>query len=214
MSEPSSKLMEKVQSKLKDLERKGKRFWTPEEGKNKIRILPSWKGADQEFYREVPTHYDVGPNHRTLMCPRAVEKKCPICDKADRLANSDSARKQARADDLWPSVRIMFNILDRKDPDGTPLVWSASTGTLEELLRFFADADYGDFTHPKEGFDVILVRKGKGQGTRYKVSLARTPSSIGCKGWKEKLHNLDKLFKPLGVAEIKAIMLGEESDYD
>ena len=203
---------DKIQERLKKLEAGKGKLWKPKKGKNRIRILPSWKGPDEEFYKEAPTHWNIGPEqNRSVICPKITGGKCPVCSKANKLSQSDSAKEQSASEKLLPKTRVIFNILDLDSKEKNILQWSCSENQLQELLGFYIDPDYGDFTHPKKGFDVIITRKGEGLNTRYKLLLARNPSKI--KGWKKMkkdLPNLDNKYKPYDAEKIKSIMRGED----
>lgn len=207
---PAMTLQEKVQKKLKELERRKQQYWRPDQGVSTIRILPSWKGDNEEFYFETAVHYGVGPNQRSIPCNRVLKKRCPICDRADRMLERDPDN-QAVADDLRPTERVNMNIIVRGEEDIGVQVWSATPRLLQELLGYFSDADYGDFTDPQDGFDVQLRRKGEGKmNTRYVLRLVRHPSPVGVRNWRGGLKNLERLSKPLSPSAIVAIMKGED----
>ena len=162
---PGMSLRDKVNVKLRELERRGKMVLKPAQGVNTIRVLPSWRGDNEEFYFETAIHYDVGPNSRTVNCNRTYNKRCPICDRADRLLER-SPDNQVTADELRPNDRINMNIIVRGEEEAGVQIWSTTPRMLQDLLGYFADADYGDFTDPQDGFDIRLRRKGEGMRTR------------------------------------------------
>ena len=205
----SMSLQEKVQRKLRELERRGQSIWKPSQGVSTLRVLPSWRGDNEEFYFETAVHYGVGPNQRSVNCNRTYGKRCPICERADKLLERDP-ENQAAADELRPSDRVNMNVIVRGEEEAGVQVWSTTPRLLQELLGYFSDADYGDFTDPKDGFDVQLRRKGEGLRTRYDLRLVRHPSPIGVKNWRGKLKNLDTMFKLLTPSQIIAIMRGED----
>lgn len=207
---------EKIQARLRKMELGRGKLWKPKKGQNRIRILPSWRGPEEEFYKEAPTHWNVGPeSNRSVICPKVVGQKCPICELADKYAKSDNSKKQAIAEKLQPRTRVIFNILDLDAKDGQVHQWSCSEAQLQELLSYYIDPDYGDFTNWKSGFDVIIIRKGEGLNTRYKVRLSRNPSKV--KDWKKlrkALPNLDQKYKPYDTQKILSIMSGEDNKED
>lgn len=203
---------DKIQARLRKMELGRGKLWKPKKGQNRIRILPSWRGPNEEFYKETPTHWGVGPEgKRSIICPKVINQPCPVCKRAEKFAESDSAKKQAIAEKLQAKNRVIFNILDLDSKDGNIYQWSCSESQLQELLGYYIDPDYGDFTNPKTGFDVIIIRKGEGLNTRYKTRLSRNPTKV--KEWKKlkkDIPNLDVKFKPYDTEKIIAIMNGDD----
>ena len=59
-------------------------------------------------------HFDVGPNKRAVLCPRTVNKPCPICDEERKLKGNPNISK----DELklyWPKKRMMMFVVDVND---------------------------------------------------------------------------------------------------
>jgi hypothetical protein len=208
-------MLEKIQDRLRKLEQGRGELWKAEKGKNRIRVMPSWRGKNEEFYRLVPQHWGVGPNARMVRCGIIDGKgKCRVCKRVTKLAQSDSAKKQKRAEDMQAKVNAMLNIYDYGQPDRGVQVWSCSTFQLKELLGHYTDADYGDFTDPKTGFDVIVTKTGQKKGTRYAVRLSRNPTRF--KKWKKlknQLVDIDKRFKPTPPDRVLAILEGRDESY-
>src|SRR3990167_3441657 len=191
-----SSALEKMQAAYKKNQSGNKDYYSLKQGWNRFRVCPSWLGKDELFYKEIPTHYNLGPERRLATC--CVER-CPACLKAAKLAESSNPKKQKRAENIMVKTRIGMNVVpyDKKGKlRKKPKMWTTTPNNLNELLQYVMDADYGDFTDVKKGFDVMVHKKGKKKATRYKVRLARKPSKF--KTWKKikkHLYNLDKRFK-------------------
>jgi hypothetical protein len=205
-------LLEKMQAKLAQLEQGKKLFWKAKQGENRIRILPSWEGPDGLFYKEVPTHYGVGPNRdKVVIC---AGEGCPVCALVAKLSVSEKPKKQQRAERMTAQNRIIMNIVDLVAPDKA-LMWSTGESNLHELLTYAMDSDFQNFTDPKVGFNVVVRRKGEMLQTRWKVRLEPKPSKLDTwKTVKSQVLNLDERFKPLPTKKIKAIMRGEDNGFD
>ena len=69
--------LQKMQAKMRQMQQGKKQYWTPPEGKNLIRVLPPWeKTEDALFYKEVPTHYKVGPDRdRVVQCSWKLDNR-------------------------------------------------------------------------------------------------------------------------------------------
>lgn len=201
--------LEKIQKKLRQLESGGKLFWKAEKGENEIRVCPR-KGKNKTFYIEVQQHYVQTPEGpRVLVCRE--DQKCRPCKKAERLAESNSTKKQKRAVRMMPKTAAAMVIYDLKNKPEKPQIWSTTENNLHELLGFYADSDIGDFTDPKRGYNIKVRRKGEKLKTRYKIRIDQKPSKF--KRWKKiKRHvpDLEKFFQPLSPKKQQKIMDGED----
>ena len=210
MAERTMSLLEKMQARLRQLESQQNKKIVIKEGVNRMRVLPSWRGPDEEFFLEVLTHYDVTPEVKYLICLQTVGEDCPVCKRVARWSLGDS-HQQARAERVGAKSQFMMNvvpIIEGVEPEVK--IYAATRGVVYELLGFFTDAEYGNFTDPREGFDVLVTRKGKDMQTRYTVRLARNPSRLRMKDWQEKLIDLDREYRPKSRKEVLT-MLGAKS---
>lgn len=202
----SESLMQKMQARLAKLESQQNRYIKIKEGLTRLRILPSWRGADDEFFLEVLQHYDVTPDVKALICPMTVGESCPIDRRVAKWSTGDS-QQQARAERVAARSQFMMNaIVIAQDLEPEVKLYQAPRGVLTELLSYYTDPEYGDFTDPREGFDVIIRREGVKLNTKYTVRLARKPSRVPLKDWKDHLINLDKRFQPKPREEILRLL--------
>jgi len=206
-------LLDKVRRKLQELDERGRKFWRPQVGKNRVRILPAANPNDL-FFVEVAQHYQIGPDKRTVTCPRSFELTCPLCDRAERLRTSGDAEKVLRAGKLVPTQRALMNIIDRASPDKGVQVWAAPLSVLRDLLAYIADPEYGNIVDPNKGFDVMIERTGQDLGTRYQVRVARHPSPVGMPDWREHLNDLRSVLPLFSTDKIEAIYKGIDTGED
>lgn len=203
---PSESLMQKMQAKLRQLESQQNKKVVMKEGINRLRILPSWRGPDEDFFLEVLTHYDVTPDVRYLICPMTVGEECPVDRRVARWSQGDS-QQQARAERVAAKSQYLMNVIPIIEGVAPEVkLYAAPRTVLFELLSFFTDSEYGDFTDPKEGFDVLINRKGKDLNTRYTVRLARQPSRVRLKDWKSHLIDIDREYRPRSSEEIRRLL--------
>lgn len=142
-------------------------FWKPKEGRNQIRVLPPSKGLKAPYYK-VFLHYGLG--RVPLTCPG--RKTCPICQKVKESG-------KGRNHPLFGTRRIFFNVLDREDEDAGIQVFSSGNTFFKTFLAHLSDPDWGDVTHPIEGFDVVIERTGEGLNTEYpSIRFRRNPSPL------------------------------------
>lgn len=207
--------LKKIQKKLRDLERKARKFWKPKEGKNVIRILPPWSDAET-FYKEVPYHWNVTSDKKGFTCRSVIGKKCYICEVIQELSESSSPADQKRAQDLMATTRMLYNIVDMDNQSAGIQLYASGEKILQELLSHYVDTEWGNFTHYRKGYDVIIHREGTGLSTKYTLRLKRNPSPIADKRWLKELVDLDTVFPIPTYKEQKAAYLGdlEEEEED
>ena len=156
------------------------RLYTLKKGENAIRILPpTWEGATH-YGMDVHTHFGVGPDKATVLCPyRMVNERCPICEArslAEKRGDDDLSKE------LRSSRRVLVWLIDRKDEDKGPVIWGMPWTLDAAITKVSKDRTTGKFYHidsPEEGFDVYFDRDGEGIGTKYTgVVLARRATSV------------------------------------
>jgi hypothetical protein len=99
------------------------KFWKPQEGVNRIRILPPWTDEGDfagTFWREVWQHWNVSEESGPILCPKktagADETDCPICDFVEQLrAQKSNVEAQELAKDLRAKVAYLMSIIDLAD---------------------------------------------------------------------------------------------------
>jgi hypothetical protein len=199
--------MDKVKEKMNTL-RTGM-YWTPNEGKNNIRILPPWNSEGLYFFTAA-LHYGFVNEDKKRAYPCLTymgEPKCPICDLHQKLSKSTDPADRKVAKRLQRKVKNYSNIIDRKGDPNQVLIWGYSMKQLRTIQGYMEDSDWGNITDPKQGHDVIVERKGTGLQTKYEVRLKPVPSPINSPGWSKKLHLLDQeVIEPITYGELAAIL--------
>lgn len=155
------------------------RVFSPKEDNNYVRIMPpTWEDA-QHYGIDVYVHYGIGSDNSSILCPNKMSgKPCPICEERDR-ANAEGDEEYAKK--LKPIKRVLVYVVDRdKESDGVkmwPMAWTIDKtimiqATNERTREILAIDD------PEDGYDVEIKREGKGQSTKYTVSVSRNSSEI------------------------------------
>lgn len=170
-----TKMKEKLSKRQHEKDSQGRSFWKPEDGRNRIRILPP-KGDDGEFSKEVSRHFNVAKF--PMNCRKDLDKKCPICDAvASLFATKDPGdmelAKKIRAKKQW-----VMNIVDVKNSDKKPLVFWSGPMIYDQILSYFADDEWGDISDPKKGYDLIIEKTGEGLDTDYKLRTAKDSTEL------------------------------------
>lgn len=210
--QPRESLMERMRREKQKIDSGRGKYWKPPLGDSYIRILPSWQGEDGDFRLNTPTHYRVGPNSRTVPCLKQFNENCPMCQRADKLAGSSNASDQKKAFEMMPKVRVLMNVLPDNDPNGEIKIWSVSPTMFSDLLGYYTNTGWGDFTDPKTGYCITVNSRKDGAIIKYSFTPDRDSTRIGKKGWRESLHDLDRELQKnrKSRAEAIAIMRGEE----
>lgn len=184
--------LDKVRRKLKEVKRRkakrGIKWWKPEEGWNRIRILPPKKG--DEFAKEYYVHRNL--RKYPVPCPGDIGKKCLACElsqagfKSRKPEDIEIAKRYSR----YP--QYLYSIVDMGGDKNKALVFRSGPQIYKHLLKYFANDDYGDMTDVNKGFDIKIYREGEDLQTTYTVQPAREPS---------KLKNAKSILKGAPVLE-------------
>lgn len=190
-----------------------------EPGKNVVRIMPPAAGRTSPF-QIVYQHYIELPDGKkwSFTCPRLMAKKrCPACQMSDQLRKTGNPADAEQARSLQAKRRVFANAIDRKDEDAGPKVLAFGKTIHEALVKLRRDEDVGgDYTHPTDGFDVVIDREGTGQfDTKYSVNMARksrplTEDPDEMEAWRVGMHDLNRFALVPTEEEIMARLRGED----
>jgi len=190
-------------------------FWRPEVGKNVIRILPHWTGdMSKVFYKKARIHFGVGPDKSRVICRKTDDERaeCPICDYVAELSKSGRREDVFLARELQAKTRYVVNMVDVNDRESGVQVWEMGPGLFHDILVFWTDDEdeYGDLDDLETGRHLTIRRTGEGRtDTRYQVIPAPNSSKVSSNVLKAAV-NLDELYAPPSVDEVKAILAGED----
>ncbi len=181
-------------------------------GRNVVRFIPALPGT--KAFLMVHEHQINLPNgdYVSFACPRLMDKKqCMVCRKADKLKTTGNPADYDKAKSLFPRRRIYANVIDRRDEETGPKVFAFGKKVWEQLKVLRSDEDVGgDFTHPEEGFDVIINRVGTGMtDTEYTVIPGRT-SPLGDLEWIDQQGSLARFAAILSEEEMRKRLGGKD----
>jgi hypothetical protein len=173
-----------------DSEGKGE-FIKIKEGKNLFRILPPPPKKDSPFMVTY-VHYiplaDDPDSSLSFVCPRMMTKElarderrsCKACDESARVKNSGNALDRDFGYNIRAQRRVYASVVNRRDPEAGLRVFGFGKGIHDDLVAMREDEDDPtDFTHPLEGYDVVIRRKGTTKtNTKYRVTLANRSSQL------------------------------------
>lgn len=202
--------LDKVRRKLKEVKRRkakrGIKWWKPEEGWNRIRILPPKKG--DEFAKEYYVHRNL--RKYPVPCPGDIGKKCLACElsqagfKSRKPEDIEIAKRYSR----YP--QYLYSIVDMGGDKNKALVFRSGPQIYKHLLKYFANDDYGDMTDVNKGFDIKIYREGEDLQTTYTVQPAREPSKLkNAKSILKGAPMLEDLLEYPAEEDMQAMLEGE-----
>jgi len=159
----------------------GADFLKLKEGRTIVRFLPAPKGG--KVFHVYWQHFIEKPDGSTasFACPnRPGRQPCPVCEYAQKLHNSGNAIDQKTAKKYWPRKRILANVIDRKGDTEKVYALGMPPSIYDKLIKIRKNEDFGgDFSHPMDGFDICIERKGTGmRDTEYTVIPSKKNSKL------------------------------------
>lgn len=162
-------LKERLAEKREDLKKRsgGGKFFTIKEGTTRMRHVPV--GEEQDFAVEVVYFY-LGQQLGGVISPHTFGQKCAIMNAYNELSESKSEKDRNLAKRFKPQKKFFIPSIKYKDEKGKEVDTDAGIKPLiltsrmyQDLLDFYLDEEQGDFTHPKNGYDIKYKRTGKGK---------------------------------------------------
>lgn len=172
------------------------------------------------YKRPVWIHHSVGPENETIVCPKTVGKKCPICEYRSKQfkegVEKDSVIRKAQLRNLY----IVIPQGHRKYDEDFHL-WDISNGNFQELLddELREDPELGDFPDPVDG-KTLKIRFTEETFNKNKYYKATRIDFLDRKeGYSDEdvqdAPVLDELFEILPYKEIEMLLMGvDEEDYE
>lgn len=197
-------IMDIVNSKRANIKaQSGRREKThkPQPGKNRYRILPSWRDAslnDPTFFHDFGQHFikdQAGAIKAVYLCTeKTFGKPCPVCEAVAEgiMSGADDITVKA-LENAKSKGRILFNALHAEGEDPkSPVILDLTPTTAEKVLDLMGE--YGDITALTGGTEIVITRTGTGLNTEYSVMPAAKSPDVD-PAVMAKLHNLDDYVK-------------------
>jgi len=202
-----------IREKYKQLqEKKGYEGDVPwielKQGDNLVRFLSDDEG---NFYHESGYHYVMqGKDKVAVVCNQLNSNEdCYLCDVTKSLYKTKDKADKELAKNIGARPRVFFNILDRED--GNKLkVLSAGNMIFKELLKYFADEDWGDLTDTVSGHDVVINKNGEGLDTEYTVMPKPKATKVGSEEY--ELFDLSTIAHPFTNDEQDQVLEGVSTE--
>ena len=139
------------------------------EKKNRLSIIPfevtraNADGIDigELWYKaQVKVHTAVGVNKQMVICPKMFNKKCPICEMEQELAEAGADWNDKERQALRAKTREVYNVINMDKPEDGIQILEASYNVFGKKLDAEIEDDEanGCFPDPDEG--LIVVARG------------------------------------------------------
>jgi len=206
--------VDEAKKAIKELDKKETQaalFYKLEVGQNVVRFVPPTPEMKSPFLISHQHYLRVPGADRPVVfaCPmKLAGRHCPACAYAQKLQNSGNQADRKQAWEFMPRMRVFANVIDREDEASGPKVLGFGKMIYESLIKLRMD-EYtgGDYTHPENGFDIVIDRTGMGkQDTSYSVRAARNSSNLGDMSWIRDQHDLTRFATPPSEAELREMI--------
>ncbi len=181
MRERASKGAQDFDRILKD----GIKMWKPNDGDNRIRILPpTFKGA-KHYGHDIFVHYGVGGDRASYLCRnKMLGEDDPIHEERE-IARRDGDEDYAK--ELEAKRRVLVWLVDRDHPKEGVQAWAMPWTVDRDIIKVCQDKETREvlpIDHPENGYDVEFEKKGTGARTEYlAVQIARRSTPLGDDAW-------------------------------
>lgn len=215
----------------------GLQMYKEKEGRHKFDVIPYMVSVDNHpdkdpdrpdtahegnpwYKRPIYIHRNVGVENDTVVCPKTVGKKCPICEeRQDQFAQGMDSKEVVPKPQLR-NLYLLIPIAD-EDYDEELHLWDISNGNFQAELddELAENPENGRFPDPEDGL-TLSIRFSEETFNKNKYYKA---SRIDFKERKqqydpeimEEAPNLDEIFTVLSYKEIQAKFLEiDEEDLD
>lgn len=169
----------------------GVKMWKPNDGQNRIRILPpTWEGA-KHFGLDVFVHYGVGADRGSYLClHKMLGKDDPIHEEYSKAKQELDMENKADAKyvkDLEAKRRVLIYLIDRDHEKEGVQAWAMPWTVDRDIVKVSVDRSTGEvlpIDHPDEGYDVEFDKNGSKDRTEYVgIAIARRSSPLGKDEW-------------------------------
>lgn len=195
-----SALLDLLKQKKQDLSA-GRRRKTikPTDGRGRYRILPSWRGAGQQFWHDFGQHFVKNSAKEITaiyMCTdKTFGRPCSVCEAIGsgiKSATDDFTMELLK--DARSTGRVLLNVLhlDGATPGEVQILELPPTvfGAIIAIAEEWEEAGESIF-NLDGGKDIIISREGSGKNTKYTAQVA-AKSAVVPDTVLAKLHNLDE----------------------
>jgi hypothetical protein len=142
-----------------------------------VRVRPLPVDENEEFGLEIVTFY-LGPEIKGVLSPSTFGLPCALNEKYLKLkASKDPDDQELAKGALKPKKKYVVPVIKYKDLKGAKIdeqsgvkLLQLANSAYQKMVDYSLDSEAGDFTDPREGYDLKVSRTGSGQfDTEYGV---------------------------------------------
>jgi hypothetical protein len=175
-----------IKSKLDTLQGKNKqssKFWKPQDGEQKVRILP-YKYNKENPFIELKFYYyrDANGKTKTLLSPSVNGNPDPVLEFCEKLRATGTKENWILSKSYEPKLRTYVPVIVRGKEDEGVKFWGFGKMVYEAILEKMSNPDIGDITDLENGNDLIIkFTKTPPSGKKYSetkvdVRIKKTPA--------------------------------------
>jgi hypothetical protein len=136
----------------------------------RLRVLPV--GEDEDFGMPVVNFYlglDQQGGPKSVISPSTIDLPCALSEYFEELVEQEG-RGSDMAKLLRPRTRIVIPVVKKEGLDGAEAkkvddkmgvrLFYITTSQYQELVDWILDEELGDFSDPKDGYDIKFKREG------------------------------------------------------
>lgn len=129
--------------------------WSPANGKQTVRIVPSVENPDNPFTELM--FYNKLSKYPILALTNFGEQD-PVDEFIQTLRATDDKDNWSLSGKISARPRYFVPVIVRGEEDKGVRIWSISATIYKALLSIAADEEYGDFTDIQKGFDFVVEK--------------------------------------------------------
>ena len=136
---------------------------------------PEVEKGEMWYQRTYYVHHNLGEDgNKSVVCPRSVNKPCPICEHVRELFNSEDEDDRELAKTMKAKERELYNVIDLDDQDSGVKIMEYSYHLFGKILDEEineADDEVADFAELENGktLKVKFRKKKLGQNPFYEA---------------------------------------------
>ena len=162
-------------------------------GRNRWRVLPSWrkddtKGDPEQFWHDFGQHFIKGLDESTgkevikavyICTDKTFGKPCPVCDTVHSAMSSAPDEMKELIKQSNASNRVLLNVMDREgDKPNEAQICEVPPGVFSQIVAIMQEWGPTEVLDPSTGRDFIIERTGSGLNTKYSVTIAAKSEAV------------------------------------
>jgi len=168
---------------LQGKDKKSSKFWKPQEGEQRVRILPYKYNRENPFI-ELKFYYYRTPDGKTktFLSPSVNGNPDPVLEFCEKLRATGTKENWILSKSYEPKLRTYVPVVVRGQEDQGVKFWGFGKTVYETILEKMSNPDIGDITDLENGNDLIIkFTKVPPSGKKYPdtkvdVRIKKTPA--------------------------------------